>query len=247
MPSGERPWREFRYPDGPAFAAGVANVIADPLRAALSVRARASLVVPGGSTPGPVFNQLAHAEIDWARVDITLSDERWVSSTHADSNEALVRSHLLQGRAASARFQSLYRPTALPSAAVAEVAQALQQLTRPLDVVLLGLGDDGHFASLFPARPELAAALDINSSGTVVALDEPALGRPRISLTLPALCNARRVMLALQGEHKRAVVQRALESGPVEMLPVRALLRQTVAPLELHWSSTGAANQEQRS
>lgn len=236
MARGASPPREFRYADGPAFAVGVAQVIASALGAALLSRARASLVVPGGSTPGPVFDHLANAGIDWARVDITLSDERWVAPTDADSNEALVRSRLLRGRAASACFHGLYRQRALPSDAVAEVAQALRLLAQPFDVVLLGLGDDGHFASLFPARTELSAALDIGSSGTVVALDSPALGRPRISLTLTALCNARRVLLALRGERKQAVLQRAREPGPIDTLPVRALLSQAVAPVELHWS-----------
>ena len=236
MARGASPLTEFRYDTGEQFAIGIADAIATALAAALTLRARASLVVPGGSTPGPVFDRLANAKIDWARVDITLSDERWVPSTHADSNEGLVRSRLLRGQAESARFQGWYVGLARPSDAVVEVAKALQPLTRPFDIVLLGIGSDGHFASLFPSRPELAAALDLDSTASVVALDEPALGRPRLSLTLAALCNARRVMLALRGEPKHALLLRALEPGPCESLPVRALLRQHVAPVEVHWS-----------
>ncbi len=236
MIDGAGPLPERRYADGPAFAAGIAATIAGSLRASLLRRDRASLVVPGGSTPGAVFDQLAQADIDWARVDITLSDERWVPSTHADSNEAMVRARLLTGRAALARFQGLYRPRPRPADAVAEIAGALQAITLPFDVVLLGVGEDGHFASLFPSRPELATALDMGSRDLVVAVDAPALGPSRISLTLPALCNARRVMLAVRGERKRVMLREAFESGPVELLPVRALLRQRAAPVELHWS-----------
>lgn len=236
MIDGALPLSEREYADGPAFAAGIAGTIADSLRASLMRRDRASLVVPGGSTPGAVFDQLAQADIDWARVDVTLSDERWVPSTHADSNEAMVRARLLAGRAASARFHGLYRPRPRPADAVAEIASALQVFPLPFDVVLLGVGDDGHFASLFPSRPELATALDMRSHDLVVAVDVPALGQPRVSLTLPALCNSRRVMLAARGERKRAVLRAALEPGPVEWLPVRALLRQSAVPVELHWS-----------
>lgn len=236
MAEGPSPWREIRHPDAAAFAAGVAAVIADHLRMALDSRARASMVVPGGSTPGPVFDLLAGADLDWARVDVTLSDERWVPATHADSNESLVRARLLQGRAAAARLLGLYRSCARPSDAVAEVEQALHAIARPFDVVLLGLGDDGHFASLFPSRPELLAALDPGAPRGVVALDAPAQGRPRVSLTMSALCNTRRLLLGFRGERKHAVLQRALEPGPVDELPVRALLQQARAPLEVHWS-----------
>lgn len=233
--------REFHYPDAAAFTLGVANVIRDALRAALAERERASVVVPGGSTPGPVFDRLASEElagddVDWSRVDITLSDERWVPPTHADSNEALVRSRLLRGPATAARFLGLYRDLPRPSDAIVAVTHALQSLARPFDVVLLGVGDDGHFASLFPSRPELATALAMESKDVLVALDSPALGRPRISLNLAALCDARRIMLALRGERKRAVLRQAFEPGCAESLPLRALLRQTAAPVELHWS-----------
>ncbi len=236
MAEGASPWREFRYPDAAEFAAGVAAVIAGDLRAALRTRARASLVVPGGSTPGPVFDLLAAADLDWARVDVTLSDERWVPATQADSNAALVHARLLQGRAAAAGFIGLYRSGARPSDSVADVEKALHVIARPFDVVLLGLGDDGHFASLFPSRPELSSALDSGGPRVVVALDAPAQGRARISLTLSALCNARRLLIAFRGERKHGVLQRALEPGPVDALPVRALLRQSIAPLEVHWS-----------
>lgn len=231
-------WREIRHPDAAALAAGVAAVITDDLNAALRSRMRASLVVPGGSTPGPVFDLLAVADLDWARVDITLSDERWVPATHADSNEAMVRARLLQGRAAAARLLGLYRSCARPSDAVAEIELALRAIARPFDVVLLGLGDDGHFASLFPSRPELHAALDAGASQAAVALDAPAQGWPRLSLTMSALCNTRRLLLGFRGERKHAVLQRALEPGPVDALPVRALLQQALAPLEVHWSPT---------
>ena len=116
--------QEVRYADRAAFAAGVAETIARALQAALRERARASLVVPGGSTPGPVFDCLAGMELDWARVDITLSDERWVPSSDADSNQALVSRRLLRDRAVAATLLGLYRAQVLPSAAVGNLPVA---------------------------------------------------------------------------------------------------------------------------
>ena len=228
---------ECRYDDRAALAVGVATRIAVALEAALEQRERASLVVPGGTTPGPVFDELALTPIAWSHVDVTLSDERWLPADHAESNERLVRHRLLHARAASAHFGGLYRRRPKPSDAAAEIEAALDKMARPFDVVLLGMGGDGHFASLFPGRPELPAGLDRSSPAQVIALDAPANGHPRVSLSLSAILNAELILVLFQGMEKHAVLETAKTPGSALELPIRALLNQDAAPVEVHWAS----------
>jgi 6-phosphogluconolactonase len=228
---------ECRYDDRAALAVGVAARIAMMLEAALERRERASLVVPGGTTPGPIFDELALTPIAWSHVDVTLSDERWVPVDHAESNERLVRHRLLHARAASAHLIGLHRAHPKPSDALSEVEADLNKMARPFDVVLLGMGGDGHFASLFPGRPELQVGLDRSTRTKIIALDAPANGRPRLSLGLSAILNARLILVLFQGMDKHAVLETAKTPGSALELPIRALLNQDAAPVEVHWAS----------
>ncbi len=153
-----------RFPNTGQAAQALAEQVVLALRNGLALRDAASLAVPGGRTPQPLFHALRDAELDWSRVGITLTDERWVPEDHAASNAALVRRELLAGKAAPARFFPLYNATASAGEAVGAVWGSLASLPRPFDAVVLGMGDDGHFASLFPRDPGLAAALDHNCS-----------------------------------------------------------------------------------
>ncbi len=228
---------EWRAPDRTSLAVAVAARLAELLQAALASRPRAALVVPGGTTPGPVFDRLSQADLDWSRVDITLSDERWLPPDHVASNEHLLRERLLRNRAAAAHLVGLYSARPRPSAAVAEVERALAVMTRPFDAVLLGMGDDGHFASLFPGLAETATGLDPQGKAMAIALDAPVNGQPRISLSLAALLNARHILVLFHGADKHAVFEAAQAAGPASELPIRALLRQTTTPVEIHWAS----------
>jgi 6-phosphogluconolactonase len=228
---------ECRYDDRAALAVGVATRVAVALEAALEHRERASLVVPGGTTPGPIFDELALTPIAWSHVDVTLSDERWVPADHAESNERLVRHRLLHARAASAHLIGLHRPRPKPSDALPEIEATLGKIGRPFDVVLLGMGSDGHFASLFPGRQELQAGLDRTNSAQVIALDAPANGHPRVSLSLSAILNAQLILVLFQGMEKHAVLESAKTPESALDLPIRALLNQDVAPVEVHWAS----------
>ncbi|MGE0383292.1 MAG: 6-phosphogluconolactonase [Gammaproteobacteria bacterium] len=229
------PARESRYRDAAELAGAVADAIAARLRDALALRAAASLVVPGGRTPGPIFDRLALSALDWPRVRIALSDERWVAPGHADSNETLVRERLLHGAAAAAAFTGLYRPTAAPEDAVRAVSAALAVVPRPFDVVLLGMGEDGHVASLFPGQAA-GSALQARVGPACVAV-APAPGRgARLSLTLSALTDARAILLVFQGGAKQAVYAAARARPATPALPVSWLLHQDRAPIEVHFS-----------
>jgi 6-phosphogluconolactonase len=209
-----------------AAADAAAFAIGRRLAEALQTRGRASLVATGGRSPGPVFDRLrAQPGVDWSRVVVTLSDERCVPPDDPASNAKGVRERLLVGEAAKAHFLPLW-PAPDPA--------ALRALM-PFDAMMLGMGEDGHIASLIPGDPGLAAAMDPASEALLVSV--PAgLGSPpvaRISLTFAALSQARAIFLLIAGETKREVVVRA-EAGAD--LPVRALITQTQAPVRVLWS-----------
>ena len=228
--------REQTAADPQTLAETLARDIADELRAAVAARGSASLVVSGGSTPRPLFAALARTPLPWRDVVVTLADERWVPPSHQDSNEALVRRHLLVGEAAAARFVGLWNDTPTPEEGHAACERALTAVPRPFDVLVLGMGGDGHTASLFPGAAELAAGLDRSSHRLCLAVHPTHAPHPRMSLTLPALAASRRVILHLTGATKRQVLDRALADGPEDQLPIRAVLRHATAGVDLYWS-----------
>ncbi len=227
---------EVKFGDSGALKAALATHVAESLRDGLVQHGRASLVVSGGRTPTPFLVALSQVDLDWSKVGVTLADERWVNVDHADSNEALVRRTLLQNRAAHAKFVGLKNSAAMPVAGETVCEQALTPIPRPFDVVVLGMGDDGHTASLFPQAPQLAAALDMHSGKQCIAIDPVTAPHARMSLTLPALLNSRRIVVLISGLDKWGVYQKALAKGPIEAMPIRSILRQTQVPVDIYWS-----------
>jgi len=153
--------------------------------------------VSGGRTPALMFAHLARHALDWPRIHITIADERWVGSDDPASNEGLVRATLLRGAAAQARFQGLKNAAVTPAAGAVQAWEALGALPRPFDVVVLGMGEDGHTASLFPGDPQLAAALDASAPPGCLEMHSPAAPQLRLSLNLAALLDARRIFIQI--------------------------------------------------
>ncbi|MGM0913442.1 MAG: 6-phosphogluconolactonase [Pseudomonadota bacterium] len=213
------------------LAGQLAEAVAEALRADLATQARALLVLSGGSTPVPFFQALAACELPWERIQVTLADERWVAEGAADSNARLVREHLLKGPAAQAPFVPLTTADPTPEQGVAAVAERLEALAWPASAVILGMGGDGHTASLFPDSRELALAL--TTEAAAVAVRTPSQPQPRITLSADRLHQARRHLLHITGGDKRAVLARALAGDDVRELPVRAFL---ACPLAIYWA-----------
>ena len=190
-----------------------------------------------GSTPSPIYRRLAEADLDWSKVAVTLVDERHVPESSPDSNARLMRETLLTGRAAAARFIPLHYAAVTVDRAAALAARALQA-EGPLDAVLLGMGEDGHICSMFPGSPTLktllTTALEPAVFGVPPGRDGMAPPQERISLNIPYLARARRVVLALTGAKKRAVFE-AEATGDPAVRPIAALIA-SGAPLEVLWT-----------
>ena len=218
--------------------AALAREITARLAASVSAHGAASLIVAGGSTPGPLFDVLAQAPAPWDKTSVSLTDERWVATDDPTSNERQVRERLLVDHAANAWFVGLKTPQATPAAAKEGVEKALTALPRPFDVVVLGMGADGHFASLFPGAPELKAGLDPNNADLVIPVRrEGAAGAAeRLSLTLSALLAARWIAILVDGEEKLDVYRRAMAGEDARELPIRAILKQTSTPVDIWWA-----------
>lgn len=213
------------------LARKLASDVADRLRAAIAGQGRATLVVSGGRSPVAFFEALRGETVEWAKVVISLADERWVPVEHADSNAGLLRRHLLQGAVAKARFISLYRPAANLEAAALEADQAVAELP-PIDVLVLGMGDDGHTASLFPGSPNLTEGLSLKSERRVLPMLAPSVPHQRLSLTRRLLATAGFTALSVQGAGKLATLRAALADDDLAQMPIRAFLHD---PLDIYW------------
>ncbi len=225
---------EHRFATPDALAAALAGYLAGRLKDDIASRGRASLVLSGGRSPVPMFEALAAVDLKWEKVDLTLADERLVPPGHSTSNAGLLRRHLLGDRAAAANFVPLWKDVG--GDPVKEAQEALAHLARPFTAVVLGMGEDGHTASLFPGMPGLRDALDHRHPAVAVAVPAASGREPRVSLTLRTLTDASEIVLAISGQAKRSVLERARADGPVEELPVRAILRQGLAPVDVYWS-----------
>jgi len=219
----------IEYPDRELMMVSVADVLASALGAALRVQDRVSFCVPGGSTPGTVFDVLSGVGLDWDRVTVFPGDERWVPETDERSNARLVRRRLMTGRAAAAGFLPLYAGTPEPEAALDALAEAIAPHL-PISVLLLGMGVDMHVASLFPGADRLAEALAPDAP-VVMALRAPGVPEPRVTLTARVLADAMACHILITGPEKRAALERA-QGLPPEEAPVRAVLGNAT----VHWA-----------
>lgn len=223
------------FADRPTLAKELAEAIADRIRTAIAERGAAAIAVSGGSTPGKFFQALGKfRDVDWTKVTVTLVDERWVDETSDRSNALLVNEKMLQGPAAVARFVPLYSGGDEPTPeAVAKTNTLVSALPKPFAAVILGMGTDGHTASFFPGGDTLDEAL--TAEGPTLAIHAPGAGEPRITFTLPRLLETDGLYLHIEGEEKAEVLDKALGDGPVDEMPIRAVLR-SGAPLSVYWS-----------
>ena len=209
----------------------LAGQISVRLIQALESRGNASIAVSGGSTPVPLFRELSQTRMNWPQVNVTLADERWVNPDDDSSNEKLVRNNLLQHEAANARFSGLWSDHATPSAALDHCNETLSHFSEALDVVILGMGNDGHTASLFPCSDDLDAA--VNSKLSCAAVTPGSAPHDRMTLTPQRLLNSELRILHVCGEDKLETLKTALADNDYRQMPIRLFLEK---PLDIFWA-----------
>ncbi len=213
------------FADDEDLAPAFAEWTADKLRAAIAERGAATLVVSGGKTPARYFEALSGMQLDWTRVAITLADERRVANDSPRSNARLVREALLRNHAVVASFTPLADARLSESQELVAASARVANLPLPADLVVLGMGDNGHTASWFPGAPGLAEAMDPGARLLVVPVEAPDAPEPRLTLTGRVILRARAIALLIEGQDKLNTLAEAFEDGPAEAMPIRAVLR----------------------
>lgn len=221
-------WQIHEFDNDAALVSSLALRVGEILSRSVENSGRASIAVSGGRTPVALYRQLSQMALPWENITVSLVDERWVDDTHPDSNAALVTRNLLQGVASAARFVGMKTSAKEPVAAEQEVSARLSKIILPLTVVILGMGEDGHTASLFPGAKGTAQALSPDEPLVCRAIGMEGADYGRMTLTARVLLAAKHRLLYVTGPTKYKVLQNALVPGSVSELPVRAVLHSPV-------------------
>lgn len=230
---------EKLYDSREALLAALQEDCVAALQQALDERGNASFLVSGGSSPAPLYQRLSQIALDWQKIHVALVDERWVDPGHAKSNQTFVEKNLLQHQAAQAPLTAMKNAAASAAEGLAECEKAFNALPRPFDVTILGMGPDGHTASLFPnaegldkalTTDELCAAINAHQSEVTGEYTE------RMTLSLAGLLQSRRLVLLITGDEKLAALRAAQAGDEVAEMPIRAVLQQDQVPCTLYWA-----------
>jgi 6-phosphogluconolactonase len=219
-------FKRHDFADHEDLAPAFAEWTADKLRAAIAERGEALLVVSGGKTPARYFEALSSMPLDWTRVSITLADEPRVPDDSPRSNARLVREALLRNHATVATFAPLADVRLTESQELVAASARVANLPLPADVVVLGMGEDGHTASWFPRAEGLAEAMDLGARQLVAPIQAEGVDEPRLTLTGRVILRARAIALQIEGQGKLNTLAEALEDGPADAMPIRAVLRE---------------------
>ncbi|MBU1667947.1 6-phosphogluconolactonase [bacterium] len=205
------------------------------LQEAIKENGKASLLVSGGSTPKPLFEKLRKVALEWEKITVGLCDERWVSSTHQDSNEAFIKTTLLQEEASQATVVGMYQEGVDAQEAEKICSKQMKASLFPFDVLVLGMGSDAHTASLFPNNERLEEAYAMNSDELCIAIEPSTAPHTRMSLTLKAILSASHLYLHFEGEEKQAVYKEAIRGEDRFTMPIRSILNQEHKDIEVYY------------
>lgn len=206
------------------------------LKSAISSKGKASIAVSGGSTPKGFFKALSEKSLDWTKVTITLADERWVDINSNDSNTRLVHEYLLQNNAANAKFFHLKQGENLTDETLIDLNLAANNTLLPLDVLILGMGEDGHTASLFPCSEQINSSLDVKNPNALMKVEPTTAPYQRITFSFATLAASQNVFLHICGDSKKVVLDKALAATDVYEMPIRAFLQKNNIKTEIYWA-----------
>lgn len=212
----------------------LADTVAEQLRLAIETNGKATLAVPGGTTPGPFLTLLSNADLNWSKISVMLTDERFVPETSDRSNTRLLRETLFQNGAAAANMVPFYKPANTPEDVLSDLVGAIKNAL-PLDVCVLGMGGDMHTASLFPEADRLAEGLDQTSDLILLPMRAPGAEEPRLTLTAPVLRAAKNIHILITGSAKMDALKSAQTDGPTEEAPIRTVLS-APNPVTIHYA-----------
>ena len=211
------------------------NHLSQVITTAVDMKGESSVVLSGGSTPKTLLQMLSMRRLPWSSVTVVPSDERMVPLDHPDSNEAMISSHLKHDCALEVNVFSYQDMSPDPTVALENINRRLSHLSMPFDAVVLGMGEDGHTASLFPDAPNIEQVL--NSEDACVIQEIPRLPNARISLTIKVLLESHGIHLLLFGDEKRQVLEQAIAPGEMAEYPVRGVLHQAAVPVTVWWAA----------
>lgn len=217
------------------LAQRLADDVANWLNIAIAQRNRATLVVSGGSTPQPFLTALSSKSLQWDCVTVTLADERWVPRVHRHSNERFIYETLMTGPASAAQLVGLWNPAQTPAAGWAECESTVAEIPRPFDVVVLGMGNDGHTASLFADGDGTTEAIAQGSGKLTWPTSSPSVDQARMSMTLDALLDSEQLLLHITGSSKRSVYQQARDASDSNY-PIATIIASAGPRLKVYWS-----------
>jgi 6-phosphogluconolactonase len=233
--------REHFFTDRESLFKALLEECVSSLNLSIKKFGQATLLVSGGSSPKPLYQQLSQQVLEWSKVNVALVDERWVDFDNAASNEQFIHKNLLQGPASKAHFIAMKNQCSSAEHGQPSCERQYQQMLQPFDFTILGMGSDGHTASLFPAAQGLAEALDVNHSALCAAITANASEvtgefTERMTLTLSGLMQSRKIVLLITGDEKLAVYKNALASNDALLFPVSAVLNQSKIPVDVYWA-----------
>ncbi len=214
----------------------LAEQVSSILQSAITLKGKASIAVSGGSTPKGFFKALSEKDLDWKRVTITLADERWVDINSSDSNTRLVHENLLQNKASAAKFFHLKQGENLCDETLVDLNLAANNSLLPLDVLILGMGEDGHTASLFPCSKQIEQGLDTNTAEALMKVEPTTAPHQRITFSFAALSDSKNTFLHICGDSKKQVLDKALSSVDMFEMPIRAFLQNDDINTQVYWA-----------
>jgi len=234
------PYELKQFPDRKTLYEAISASLYAELGKALEGDDNVGLVVPGGKTPIPIFERLSAMELQWSDIRVTLTDERWVETSNEASNEGMLRNSFLQNKAKAAHFIPLYTGDASPDKAEVVVHNRLSDFPWHNMICMLGMGNDGHIASLFPNNPGLKKAIRLDEKMICMAQRPDPLPEEapyeRMTLTLSALLSAHKIYLVMVGEGKVETLEQAEEGNNISDMPVRGVLQQAITPVQVYWA-----------